>query len=236
VRWRWSRRHDARRMAALFTEFRANSTHGGKRRAAKKCRGPALDDTYQSSVPRLYIVGETAGTASINLAMRSGRQAIEFIANLLKFEQPAVEPRFTTSRSWMRSGRHQRLDYPINKGLKYVALEKVDRDQHHPELSTRQNSFRPPRSTSRSTDRFSWRRYLEGIAACDLGEIIAQTGVKLERARRSELDRAGRRLVRVKSTANQTYKARFVVFAIGVRGSPRHLNLANERRSACSTI
>ncbi|MGH7934963.1 MAG: NAD(P)-binding domain-containing protein, partial [Candidatus Binataceae bacterium] len=53
---------------------------------------PSLDDIFQSSVRHLYIVGEAAGTASINLAMRSGRQVIEAIAGELKHMMPPVAP------------------------------------------------------------------------------------------------------------------------------------------------
>ena len=53
---------------------------------------PALDDTYQTSVRHLYIIGEAAGTASINLAMRSGRQVIEAIANEVKRGHAPVRP------------------------------------------------------------------------------------------------------------------------------------------------
>jgi len=53
---------------------------------------PALDDTYQTSVRHLYIIGEAAGTASINLAMRSGRQVIEAIANELRHSPPPMRP------------------------------------------------------------------------------------------------------------------------------------------------
>ncbi len=49
---------------------------------------PAIDDTYQTNIPHLYIIGEAAGTASINLAMRTGRQVIEAITNELHATNP----------------------------------------------------------------------------------------------------------------------------------------------------
>jgi len=53
---------------------------------------PLIDDTYQTSVRHLYIIGEASGTASINLAMRSGRQVIEAIAAELKRARLPVDP------------------------------------------------------------------------------------------------------------------------------------------------
>jgi thioredoxin reductase (NADPH) len=190
---------------------------------------PALDDTFQSSVPRLYIVGETAGTASINLAMRSGRQSIEFIANLLKFEKPSVAPDvYDVAIIGCGPAGISASATAINKGLNYVALEKMTA------ISTIKAYPRGKFVQATSIDIAEYGSFfMEGdtskeslIATWE--KIIAQTGVKPnEREEVVAVTRTGD-LFEVKTTADRIYKSRFVVLSIGVRGSPRHLGLANE--------
>jgi thioredoxin reductase (NADPH) len=190
---------------------------------------PALDDTYQSSVPRLYIVGETAGTASINLAMRSGRQSIEFIANLLRFEKPPTAPDvYDVAIIGCGPAGISASATAISKGLNYVALEKMTA------ISTIKAYPRGKFVQATSIDIAEYGSFfMEGdtskeslIATWE--KIIAQTGVKpSEREEVVAINRTGD-LFEVKTSADRAYESRFVVLSIGVRGSPRHLGLANE--------
>jgi thioredoxin reductase len=190
---------------------------------------PALDDTYQSTVPRLYIVGETAGTASINLAMRSGRQSIEFIANLLKFEKAATAPDvYDVAIVGCGPAGISASATAINRGLKYVALEKMTA------ISTIKAYPRGKFVQATSIDIAEYGSFfMEGDTSKESllstwEKIIAQTGVKPnEREEVSSITRVGD-LFEVKTSADHIYKTRFVVMAIGVRGSPRHLGLAGE--------
>ncbi|HLI78884.1 MAG TPA: NAD(P)-binding domain-containing protein [Candidatus Binataceae bacterium] len=190
---------------------------------------PALDDTYQSTVARLYIVGETAGTASINLAMRSGRQSIEFIANLLKFEKAATAPDvYDVAIVGCGPAGISASATAINKGLKYVALEKMTA------ISTIKAYPRGKFVQATSIDIAEYGSFfMEGDTSKESllstwEKIIAQTGVKPnEREEVTSITRVGD-LFEVKTNADHIYKTRFVVMAIGVRGSPRHLGLAGE--------
>jgi thioredoxin reductase (NADPH) len=193
---------------------------------------PAIDDTYQTNVPHLYIVGEASGTASINLAMRTGRQVIEAVANELR-----------AMRTPARQDVHNVVDVVIvgcgpaglgatatakGAGLTYVTLEKMT-----------------PASTLRSYPRAKFVQatpidiaeygsfFLEGdnsreelIALWD--KVIAQAGLYInEREEVVDIRREPDCLV-VTTARASVFRGRCVVLAIGVRGNPRHLNLAGE--------
>jgi len=190
---------------------------------------PALDDTHQSSVERLYVAGETAGTSGINLAMRSGRQSIEFIANRLKFEKPTPQPEVYDvavvgcGPAGIAAGTTAK-----SKGLSYLAIEK----------STPASTIRNyPRGKFVQSTPLSIAEYGELFMEDDTSkeglikkweEMIAKTGLEvLEREQVVGITRRDN-LFELTTDSKKSFKARFVVIAIGVRGSPRRLNLAGE--------
>jgi len=190
---------------------------------------PLIDDTYQTSVRHLYIIGEASGTASINLAMRSGRQVIEAIVAELKRARPPVDPTVhdvvivgcgpaglgatATARS---------------AGLNYVTLEKMT-----------------PASTLRAYPRAKFVQatpidiaeygsfFLEGDNSREeliqeWERIIATLGLTInDREEVVEILREGDLLI-VMTARGNAYRTRAVVLAIGVRGNARHLNLPGE--------
>jgi thioredoxin reductase len=190
---------------------------------------PALDDTYQTNVRHLYIVGEAAGTASINLAMRSGRQVIEAIANELRHSAPQVRPGLydVVIVGCGPAGLGATATAKV-LGLKYATLEKLT-----------------PASTLRSYPRAKFVQatpidiaeygsfFLEGDNSREglireWEKIISKLGLVInDREEVANVLREQDYLV-VKTARGISYPSRCVVLAIGVRGNPRHLNLAGE--------
>ncbi|MBV8452401.1 MAG: NAD(P)-binding domain-containing protein [Deltaproteobacteria bacterium] len=190
---------------------------------------PALDDTYQTSVRHLYIIGEAAGTASINLAMRSGRQVIEAIANELRHSPPPVRPSLydVVIVGCGPAGLGATATAKV-LGLKYATLEKLT-----------------PASTLRSYPRAKFVQatpidiaeygsfFLEGDNSREelireWEKIISKLGLVInDREEVAGVAREQDYLV-VKTARGISYPSRCVVLAIGVRGNPRHLNLAGE--------
>jgi thioredoxin reductase (NADPH) len=190
---------------------------------------PLIDDTFQTSVRHLYLIGEAAGTASINLAMRSGRQVIEAIAAELKQLRPPVQPDvYDVAIVGCGPAGLGATATAQALGLKYVTLEKMT-----------------PASTLRAYPRAKFVQatpidieeygtfFLEGDNSREelireWERIIAQ--LKLTINDRQEIVDIVREpnLFRLVTTRRDVFKGRCVVLAIGVRGNPRHLNIPGD--------
>jgi thioredoxin reductase (NADPH) len=190
---------------------------------------PALDDTYQTNIRHLYIIGEAAGTASINLAMRSGRQVIEAIVNDLGHPARPLRPELhdVLIVGCGPAGLGATVTAKVS-GLKYATLEKLT-----------------PASTLRSYPRAKFVQatpidieeygsfFLEGDNSREelikeWEKIIARLGLVInDREEVVDIVREQDNFV-VKTARGNSYVTRCVVLAIGVRGNPRHLNLEGE--------
>ena len=190
---------------------------------------PALDDSYQSSVTGLYVVGETAGTASINLAMRSGRQAVEFVASALKGLKPAPQPEvYDVAIVGCGPAGIGATTTAKSQGLSYIALEKTTA------ASTIRNYPRGKFVQSTPIDINEYGTFMmegdnskEGLVK-RWQEMLATIQVAIqEREEVTEITRA-EDFFEISTASGKNFKTRFVILAIGVRGSPRKLNLPGE--------
>ncbi len=177
----------------------------------------------------MYIVGEAAGTASINLAMRSGRQVIEAIASQLRPYPSSSQPDLydVVIVGCGPAGLGATATAKV-LGLKYATLEKLT-----------------PASTLRSYPRAKFVQatpidlaeygsfFLEGDNSREelireWEKIIAKLQLVInDREEVTAVMREQNHLL-VRTARGNSYRARAVVLAIGVRGNPRHLNLPGE--------
>jgi thioredoxin reductase len=189
---------------------------------------PALDN-YQSSVARVYVAGEAAGTASINFAMRSGRQVIEAIASAIRHDKKPVEPEIydVAIVGCGPTGISAACSAKAN-GLSYLALEKT----------TAASTIRTyPRgklvqATPIELDEYG-SFYMQGDLTKD--EIVEKwaemlRAMQLQINERQEVTAIGRtgEVFEIATHNGQRFKARHVVLAIGIRGTTRRLNMDGE--------
>ena len=190
---------------------------------------PAIDDTYQTNIPHLYIIGEAAGTASINLAMRTGRQVIDAIVNELRIMGPLKrEGVYDVVIVGCGPAGLGATATAKAAGLNYATVEKMT-----------------PASTLRSYPRAKFVQatpidiaeygsfFLEGdnsreelIAVWE--KVITQTGLKIHEREEVINIRREADFLAVETERGSVFRGRCVVLAIGVRGNPRHLNLQGE--------
>ncbi len=190
---------------------------------------PLIDDTYQTSVRHLYIIGEASGTASINLAMRTGRQVIEAIAAELKRSRPPADPSVydvvivgcgPAGLGATATARAAGLNYVTLEKMtpastlraypraKFVQATPIDIDEY--------GSFFLEGDNSREELIQEWERI---IATLELKIIDREEVVEVTH---------NDDLLTVNTARGNSYRTRTLVLAIGVRGNARHLDLPGE--------
>jgi thioredoxin reductase (NADPH) len=190
---------------------------------------PLLDETFETSVPGIYIVGELGGLSLVRNAAAQGRRVIEHLAR----ERPEREP-----------GSPGLLDVAIvgagpaglsagltaaTSGLSYVVLEREESLGgsllHYPR---RKMVLTQPVNLSPwgSLDREEYTKEVlldlfEGLVRDHTLDVRFGEAVK-------DVERAEEGSFTLRSSTAATYRARAVVLALGRRGTPRKLGIPGE--------
>ncbi len=195
----------------------------------RAARVPTLDATFQSNVAGLYIVGEAAGTASINLAMRSGREVVDMIASQIRHSSRKPEPgAFDLAVVGCGPAGLGAAATAKARALNCLILEKL----------TAAGTIRTyPRGKFVQATPIDIEEYgsffLEGDNTKEglikeWEKIIGSMQLTInEHEEVVDVSRKGEQFV-LKTAAGNSFTTRYVVLAIGVRGSPRHLGLPGE--------
>jgi thioredoxin reductase (NADPH) len=190
---------------------------------------PVLDDTFQTSIEGLYIIGEMGGTASINLAMRSGRQVIDAIAERLRHQGPPQADLYDVLIVGCGPAGLGATATAKARGLRYVTLERMT-----------------PASTLRTYPRAKFVQatpidileygsfFLEGDTTREdlireWEKIISQAGLVIQDREEVVAVQPREGYFSVRTAREHEYRTRTVVLAIGLRGHPRRLNVAGEK-------
>ena len=188
------------------------------------------NDSFETNIERLYVVGEVAGIGSINLAIRSGRQAVDAIASKVRLSNlPKEDGVYQVAIVGCGPAGLGAATTAKVEGLSHLILERM----------TPASSIRDyPRDKFLQAAPIEIREYggefvmetdntKESLIA-EWEKAIARTGLKIhERTEVVAIERAGDLFI-VKTATGEVFESHFVVVAVGAHGSPNHLNVPGE--------
>lgn len=191
---------------------------------------PVLSASYESSIPGLFIVGELAGVPLINRSMKSGFDAVDYIHNRIEVDGRRdgsdVLDVLVAGAGPAGLGAATRA---ASLGLSYVLCEKDTA------AATIKNYPRAKIVQAAPIDVPQYGTFFQSDDESKEGlmrrwqDIIARTGILVsERQQIVELKRTADGIFLVRTANDEEYKCRFVVFGIGVRGTPRRLDVPGE--------
>lgn len=191
---------------------------------------PRLDESYQSNIPNLYLIGELGGMALIRNAIFQGRSVIETIVEKMKFQAPAPADGMHLYDVAIVGAGPSGLSAALQameRKLDYVLIEK----EHSPGGAI----LSYPRQKLVMTVPVEIPKYgllrKRELSKEDLmtmwEDIIAKTGLQVQCGEKLENIRQEAGLFRIVTTGNE-YLARHVVLALGRRGTPRKLDVPGE--------
>jgi thioredoxin reductase len=175
-------------------------------------------------------VGEVAGIGSINLAIRSGRQAVDAIASKVKLSNmPEQDGIYQLAIVGCGPAGLGAATTAKAENLSHLILERM----------TPASSIRDyPRDKFLQAAPIEIREYggefvmetdntKEGLIS-EWEKAIRRTALRIhERSEVVAIERS-RDVFDIKTDTGDVFKSRFVVVAIGVHGSPNHLNVPGE--------
>ena len=193
---------------------------------------PLLDETYESSVPNVYLIGEIGGMALIRNAIFQGKHVIDSISEKLKYQNLRHEEGLYdvviigAGAAGLSAGLRA-----MENDLKFLILEKEDKPGGAILSYPRQKLVM---TIPVEIPKYGWMRKKELskeelLALWD--HIIKKTGMEVLCNQKLEnVTRENGHLLVETQTGNQ-YRAKNVVLALGRRGTPRKLNVPGEHSS-----
>lgn len=193
---------------------------------------PLLDETYESNVPNIYLIGELGGMALLRNAIFQGKHVIDSIAEKTKYQSQQRDHDLLdvvivgAGAAGLSAGLRA-----IENELKFVLIEKEETPGGAILSYPRQKLVM---TVPVEIPKYGWMRKKE-LSKEDLMDmwnlIIKKTGLIVQCNQKLEnVVRENGHLL-VQTQAGQQYRTNNVVLALGRRGTPRKLNVPGENSS-----
>lgn len=193
---------------------------------------PILDETYESNIPNIYLIGELGGMALLRNAIFQGKHVIDSIAEKIKYQSRKSESQLYdvaiigAGAAGLSAGLRA-----IEHELKYVLIEKEETPGGAILSYPRQKLVM---TVPVEIPKYGWMRKKE-LSKEELLElwnlIIKKTGLVIHCNKKLEnIVRENGHLLLQTQTGDE-YRANNVVLALGRRGTPRKLNIPGENSS-----
>lgn len=190
---------------------------------------PLLDETYESNVPNVYLIGELGGMALLRNAIFQGKHVIDSIAEKLKYQSSKKNKDVYdvaivgAGAAGLSAGLRA-----IENELSYVLIEKEETPGGAILSYPRQKLVM---TVPVEIPKYGWMRKKE-VSKEELMDmwnlIIKKTGLAVRCNQKLEnVIRENGHLVLQTQTGDQ-FRANNVVLALGRRGTPRKLNVPGE--------
>ncbi len=190
---------------------------------------PHLSAEYETNVPGMFIIGELGGLALIKNAVNQGRDCIDTIANRLESVTPASDGLYDVCIVGAGPGGISASLRAIEKKLRYITLEQdelggtVAKYPRQKLVMTSPVEF--PMHGKFKTLEISKESLLEFW-----NSVFDKSGLEVRTFEKVDSITKDADAAFTVATSKGSYHSRFVILALGRRGTPRKLGVTGEER------
>ncbi|MFN7966009.1 MAG: NAD(P)-binding domain-containing protein [Acidobacteriota bacterium] len=188
---------------------------------------PRLSETFETSVPGIYIVGELGGLALIKNAINQGRECIDTIAQRLGSHAPRESSIYDVCIVGAGPGGISASLRAVEQKLSYITLEQDELGGTVAKYPRRKLVMTSPVELP-LYGKFKKREISKEELVALWNELVAKARLKVNTKERVlDVLRGAGNLFTIHTTSG-SYRARTVVLALGRRGTPRKLGIEGE--------
>jgi putative YpdA family bacillithiol system oxidoreductase len=195
-------------------------------------RVPNVQDNFETNVPGVFIVGELAGFGLIKTAINEGKLVIDHLRSRIPPGQPAEESLYDVAIIGAGPAGLSASLAAQQYGLRYVTLEQGEIASTIRQYPRQKFLMAEPIEIPLYGNLYVGDGTKEALLSV-WETIINNTGVKVHTNERVDSIRRNSSGFHV-DTGKADYRARFVVLALGKRGTPRKLGVPGEELAKVS--